>query len=114
MAAFVDRYGPWAVVAGASTGLGAAFADGCAARGLNVVVLARRAALLEETAVGIRDRHGVEVRAVTLDMADADLGAKLANATDGLEVGLLIYNGRPNRRARSSTPRSTTCSPTSR
>jgi short-subunit dehydrogenase len=89
---FADRYGPWAVVAGASTGLGAAFADECASRGLNVVVLARRRELLEQTAAGIRDRHGVEVRPVTLDMADPEVGTKLAGATDDIDVGLAIYN----------------------
>ena len=39
---FVDSYGPWAVVLGASQGLGEAFAAGVAARGVNVVVAARR------------------------------------------------------------------------
>jgi short-subunit dehydrogenase len=92
MVGFADRYGPWAVVAGASTGLGAAFADECASRGLNVVVFARRRELLEETAAGIRDRHGVEVRAVPLDMADPELDAKAAGATDDVDVGLVIFN----------------------
>ena len=45
MTSFAERYGPWAVVAGASEGLGEAFARGCAARGLNVVLIARRVEL---------------------------------------------------------------------
>jgi uncharacterized protein len=92
MGGFTERYGPWAVVAGASTGLGAAFADQAATRGDNVVLLARRRELLEETAAGIRDRHGVEVRAVTVDMADPDVGTIVTAATDDLDVGLFIYN----------------------
>jgi len=52
------RHGPWAVVAGASTGLGAAFANEVANCGPNVVPMARRPELLEETARSIRERHG--------------------------------------------------------
>ena len=59
---FKDQYGPWALIAGASEGLGAAFADECASRGCNVVLIARRQELLDETATGIRERHGVETR----------------------------------------------------
>ena len=45
---FSAKYGPWALIAGASDGVGAAFADALAARGLNVVLLARRQAVLDE------------------------------------------------------------------
>jgi len=62
MTTFVDRYGPWALVAGASDGVGAAFARAMAERGLNVVLLARRQGLLDEVAAGIRAESGVETR----------------------------------------------------
>ncbi|MEZ4356176.1 MAG: SDR family NAD(P)-dependent oxidoreductase [Myxococcota bacterium] len=87
-----ERYGPWAVVAGASTGLGAAFAEELARRGMNVVLLARRATLLEETAAGLRERHGVSVRPVTVDLASPDLWSVVSAATDDLEIGMLVYN----------------------
>ncbi|GAB92659.1 SDR family NAD(P)-dependent oxidoreductase [Gordonia rhizosphera] len=89
---FKDRYGPWAAVAGASTGLGAAFADELAQRGLNVVLVARRGALMEETAEKIRAKHGVEVKPVVLDLADSDADAQFASAVEGLEIGFFIYN----------------------
>lgn len=89
---FADRYGRWAVVAGASAGLGAAFADEAAARGLDVVLVARRQDALDETAAGIRARHGVEATTVVADLADADAPARIFDATDELEVGLFIYN----------------------
>jgi short-subunit dehydrogenase len=85
---FRAKYGPWAVVAGASDGTGAAFAEELAGRGVNVVLVARRRSLLEEVAA----RLGVETRVVVLDLSVEDAGAELAAATNDLDVGLFIYN----------------------
>lgn len=89
---FSEQYGPWALVAGASEGLGAAFAEGCASRGCNVVLIARRAELLEETAAGLRERHDVDTRVLAADLGRADIGELVATVTDDIEVGLFIYN----------------------
>ena len=59
---FAQRYGRWAVIAGASEGVGACLADQLGERGLDLVLIARNEALLEEVAAGVRERHGVEVR----------------------------------------------------
>jgi uncharacterized protein len=88
MSSFRDRYGPWAVVAGASDGTGAAFAEELGRRGVNVVLVARRAPLLTELA----GRLPVESRVVVLDLSEDDASARLAAATDDLDVGLVIYN----------------------
>jgi short-subunit dehydrogenase len=90
--AFVERYGPWAVVAGASEGIGASFSQKLASRGFNLVLVARRAGLLEELASALRAAHGVEVRAHSLDLGSPDVVAGLRAATEDLDVGLLIYN----------------------
>lgn len=89
---FRARYGRWAVIAGASEGLGAAFARRLAVRGLDLLLLARRAGALEEVAAGIRAAHAVEVRTHALDLADPGFATGLLAAVDGLEVGLGIYN----------------------
>lgn len=90
-----ERYGPWALIAGGSEGVGAAFADQLAADGLNLVLVARKPGPLEETAAAAR-RYGVEVRTVAADLTDeAGLGSVLA-ATADLEVGLLVYNAGAN------------------
>ncbi len=91
MSEFADKYGPWAVVAGASDGVGAALAEELAQRGLNVVLLARRQAVLDEVADGIRARSGVETRTLAVDLADSDAAARVAAATADLEVGFLVY-----------------------
>jgi len=92
MTDFTQKYGQWAVIAGASEGIGASLADQLGARGLNLVLIARNGALLDEVAARARDAHGVQTRVVVQDLTDPDVGAKIAGATEGLEVGLLIYN----------------------
>jgi short-subunit dehydrogenase len=89
---FAERYGQWAIVAGASEGVGAAAADQLAARGLNVVLLARNAGLLDELATDLRARHGVEIRTLAVDFMDADAADRILAVVDGLEIGLLFYN----------------------
>ena len=84
----VERYGPWAVVAGASDGVGAAFAEALAAEGVNVVLVARRQALLDELAA----RLPVQTRVVTLDLSAPSAISDLAAATDDLEIGSLFFN----------------------
>jgi short-subunit dehydrogenase len=90
--AWAERYGPWAVVAGASEGIGAAFAHALAARGLNLVLVARRAAPLEALAADIVSQHGVGTRALALDLARPESVAALLSALRDLEVGLLVWN----------------------
>jgi short-subunit dehydrogenase len=89
---FASKYGPWAVVAGASEGLGAAFAAALAARGLHLLLLARRADALAGVAERLRSRTGVEVRAHACDLASPDLPAMLETLTADIEVGLGVYN----------------------
>ncbi|MEQ1755134.1 MAG: SDR family NAD(P)-dependent oxidoreductase [Micropepsaceae bacterium] len=89
---FVSKYGPWAIVAGASEGLGAAFATAIAARGVNLLLLARREVPLQDVAERLRSGAKVEVRTEVCDMARSDLPAVLADMTAGLEIGLAVYN----------------------
>jgi uncharacterized protein len=89
---FRSRYGPCALIAGAAVGLGAEWARQIAARGLDVVVLDRDGDAVRRTADEIRERHGVEVRAVVLDLARGDLIEAIRAETSGLEIGLLVCN----------------------
>ena len=90
--AFRSRYGAWALVAGASEGLGAAFAAELGRRGLNLFLIARRGEVLAQVAEGIRAEQDVEVRCLAQDLADPQAAAAACDALAGLELGLLIYN----------------------
>jgi uncharacterized protein len=89
---FPRTYGPWAVIAGGSDGVGAAFARGLAARGMNLVLVARRAEVLDDCAAAITAEHPVRVRTVVADLAVDSALADLERATADLEVGILVYN----------------------
>jgi uncharacterized protein len=86
-----DRYGPWALVAGASEGVGAAYARAMADHGLNVVLLARRREVLDDVAGAIAADTGVETRVVAVDLATDDAIGAIVEATSGLDVGMLMY-----------------------
>lgn len=91
-ALFVHRYGPWALVTGASSGIGHAFARELASRGMNLVITARRLRLLEAFAGELRHRYGVQVRAIGLDLARPDFLDPLVDACADKDVGLVVSN----------------------
>lgn len=87
-----SSYGPWALIAGASVGIGAEFAKQLAAAGLNIILVARGAEALEELAQSLRSAHHVHVRTAAIDLAAPDLQERIRAAAEGVEVGLLVYN----------------------
>jgi len=89
---FAARYGSWAIVAGASEGLGAAYAEELAARGLNLILVARRVELLQSLASTLSKKYNVETKIIAIDLAASDAIEQIAENTNDLEIGLLIYN----------------------
>src|SRR6202140_4265749 len=86
------RFGPWALVTGASSGIGEEFARQIAASGINVVLVARRDALLAELGPAISQEFGVQYRALAMDLSQEGFIAGLADATHDIDIGLVVSN----------------------
>jgi short-subunit dehydrogenase len=91
----LSTYGPWALIAGGSEGVGAEFAMQLAADGFNLVLLARKPVPLEETAAACR-ALGVQVRPLAVDLTSPSAIEQITGETDDIEVGLLILNAGAN------------------
>jgi short-subunit dehydrogenase len=87
---FRSRYGTWAVVTGASSGIGRAVATELAVKGLNLVLVARRQAELGQIAKDLSGKHGVETRVLAADLATATALTLIEMETEDLDVGLLV------------------------
>lgn len=91
-AAFREKFGPWAVIAGASEGTGECFARQLAAIGINLVLVSRRQDALERLGADLTTEHGISCRAFAQDLTEADAGLKIVEAAADLDVGLYISN----------------------
>jgi uncharacterized protein len=91
-----DVYGPWALVTGASSGIGEEFARQPAANGINVVpLLARREERLKEVAAELTARYDGQARVVAVDLGRDGILDSVAQATDDLAIGLVDRTGLP-------------------
>ena len=94
------RFGPWAVITGASSGIGKEFARQIAASGVHVALVARREPLLRTVGAECTQASGVQHRIIPLDLSEPDFLPVLADATRDLDVGLVVSNagtGSPGR-----------------
>ena len=89
---FAGRYGSWALIAGASEGIGAEYAEQLAARGLNLVLVARRAELLQSLASELSQKYNIETKTMPLDLSANDAVEQMIEQTKGSEIGLMVYN----------------------
>ena len=88
---FKEKYGSWALVAGASEGIGAAFSEALAERGLNLILIARREKVLSEIAQDLVSRYSIQVEEHIVDLGNSSSVRDLISSLDK-EIGLLVYN----------------------
>ncbi|WP_416877514.1 SDR family NAD(P)-dependent oxidoreductase [Litorimonas sp.] len=91
-AKFKRQYGDWAIICGASDGLGAELARECAKKGLNCALIARRKPLLDQLGADLSREFNVETRSYPLDLMDIDAADKIETIADALDTGLFVIN----------------------
>ncbi|OBI87535.1 SDR family NAD(P)-dependent oxidoreductase [Mycobacterium asiaticum] len=90
-----SRYGPWALIAGGSEGVGAEFAKQLASDGFDLVLIARKPEPLADIAACCRE-IGAQVRTIAVDLLEPQAVQRIVAETADVEVGLLIYNAGAN------------------
>jgi short-subunit dehydrogenase len=86
------KYGPWAVIAGASEGTGAEYARQLAASGIHCLLVARRTEPLQQIARELADKHHVQTRVLSVDLSTPDAAQRMQAAAADIEVGLYVSN----------------------
>lgn len=92
MTSQIDLYGPWAIVTGASQGIGEGFARELARRGLHLVLVSRRPERLSDLADRLSAEFGIQTRVVGADLSQPGAGQIVFEAVSDLDVGLLVSN----------------------
>jgi len=87
-----QQFGPWALVTGASSGIGKEFSQQIAAAGINVVLVARRESVLADVGYSIARDFKVQYRVLAMDLSQESFIARLAEGTDDLSIGLVVSN----------------------
>jgi short-subunit dehydrogenase len=89
IASFREKYGPWAVVTGAASGLGKEFTDQLASRQINIIAIDIQAEKLREQVAFLTKQHGVQARELVVDLAAPGFLETIKQATMDIEVGLV-------------------------
>jgi uncharacterized protein len=87
-----EKYGNTAMIAGASEGIGAAYATRLAEEGLDLVLIARRIQPLEQLADQLRNKYRIIIKCISCDLSALNAGQLVEEALNGMEISLLVYN----------------------
>jgi short-subunit dehydrogenase len=87
-----EKFGPWALITGASSGIGREFAEQIASAGIHVALAARRETQLVEAGRVCSEKFGVQHRVILADLSEEGFIDALVEATQDLDIGLVISN----------------------
>jgi uncharacterized protein len=87
---FLEKYGPWALVTGGTSGIGAEFANQIAEHGVNLILVARTEKSLAAKAEELAKNHSIEVKTIQADLSAPEGPQQVIEQTKGLEIGLWI------------------------
>jgi short-subunit dehydrogenase len=87
-----EKYGPTALVAGASEGIGAAFATCLAEQGMDLVLIARRIGPLEQFAESLQKRFSIHTTCIACDLSAENATREIEVALKDTEIHFLVYN----------------------
>ena len=87
-----EKYGSLALVAGASEGIGAAFATHLAAAGLDLILIARRLEPLQKFAASLTEKYHIQIECISCDLAHPDAAQQIRDAVQGRQIGVMVYN----------------------
>lgn len=85
-----NRYGSWALITGGTSGIGLALARICASNAVNLVLVARNQAKLNQHAAALQKEFGIEVRTISADLTKVAGTQTVINEVEGLDIGILI------------------------
>ncbi|XP_076061698.1 hydroxysteroid 17-beta dehydrogenase 12 spidey isoform X2 [Oratosquilla oratoria] len=88
----VKKMGKWAVVTGATDGIGKAFAFHLARRGINIVLVSRTPYKLQNVAAELSSKYNVETKIIDVDFTSTSIYERITKELEGLEIGILINN----------------------
>lgn len=88
--ALMRRFGPAALITGASDGIGRGFAVQLAEQGFDLILVARRGDVLQDIALDLGTRFGVNVRTLAMDLSDPAAVPELLSLTEGTSVGFVV------------------------
>lgn len=87
-----NKFGPWALITGASSGIGREFAKQIASSGLNVVLVARRIEILEALGQELHQKYGIEYQVIGADLSENNAVEKIIQLSEKLDIGLVVSN----------------------
>uniref|UniRef100_A0A7N5ZR34 3-ketoacyl-CoA reductase n=1 Tax=Anabas testudineus TaxID=64144 RepID=A0A7N5ZR34_ANATE len=86
------KLGKWAVVTGATDGIGKSYAEELARRGFAMMLISRSQDKLDDVAKSLKEQYNVETRTIAVDFGKTDIYHKIEAGLSGLEIGVLVNN----------------------